>query len=421
MAYTDTKVWNVYLKRKANSHNGPNDVSITRQFTNVRTGARVDNYRKMIDAGIQAGSPYSMDKYRFKVADSSFKSDYQLKVPPYTNYFHSFEGSSVDLNSLSHVIGVTAEMEAKALTKVYTSIRANKTHMNGMNMVGELRETIRMMRRPAESLVDLAFKLLRRESKRITEIQKIRNKKQRRLAIAKAVAGTNLEINFGWGPLLSEIRALAETAARYELKPPSRDRIKHSATALGKSETIINKYSVIPNLLCFASGRNITKTEASVQYIVGMETSTRAHFGALKRLRDLTGFTAENIIPTIYELTPWSWAVDYFSNLGDIIEAGTTDTSDVKWIVKTIRQSTDILYHRTLENPKQNIEASGPYWYKSHSGTLSAVTGNRTTLSRSIPISLGIPPLVLTHPGGSFKKMSNLLSVLVLRSKSARF
>jgi hypothetical protein len=44
------------------------------------------------------------------------------------------------------------------------------------------------------------------------------------------------------------------------------------------------------------------------------------------------GFTPSEFIPTAWEILPWSFLVDYFLNIGDLLSASVTDTSNVAWV-----------------------------------------------------------------------------------------
>jgi hypothetical protein len=53
------------------------------------------------------------------------------------------------------------------------------------------------------------------------------------------------------------------------------------------------------------------------------------------------GFSPDNFVPTIYNLIPWSFLVDYFSNIGDVIDAMSIRNVGLAWGCKTTRQQVD--------------------------------------------------------------------------------
>jgi hypothetical protein len=55
-----------------------------------------------------------------------------------------------------------------------------------------------------------------------------------------------------------------------------------------------------------------------------------------ERIVELSGFDLKAFIPTVWEVIPYSFLVDYFVNIGDMLEAATTDTSIVKRLSKVV-------------------------------------------------------------------------------------
>jgi hypothetical protein len=73
-----------------------------------------------------------------------------------------------------------------------------------------------------------------------------------------------------------------------------------------------------------------------VSYKVGVSAAMTAPAGTTDRLIELCGFSMQNFIPTVWELLPWSFLVDYFGNINSVLEAYTTDIAGVKWASKTV-------------------------------------------------------------------------------------
>jgi hypothetical protein len=76
---------------------------------------------------------------------------------------------------------------------------------------------------------------------------------------------------------------------------------------------------------------------------VGWSYASSRIFGAVKatgpdipRFRYL-GVSWSDVIPAAYELVPYSFVVDYFTNLGDVLEALCFNRSSVAWVSQTDR------------------------------------------------------------------------------------
>jgi hypothetical protein len=57
------------------------------------------------------------------------------------------------------------------------------------------------------------------------------------------------------------------------------------------------------------------------------------------------GLNIQEFIPTVWELVPWSFFVDYFANIGDILECATLIRSDVSWVNRGIKQSQKVTHY----------------------------------------------------------------------------
>jgi hypothetical protein len=162
-----------------------------------------------------------------------------------------------------------------------------------------------------------------------------------------------------------------------------------------------------------------TVTEARAQYVVGLSGDVRADFGSNDRLLELLGLEPRNIPLAIWEAVPWSWLVDYGTNVQQILAAGATITSRVKWIVLTEVTQT-VQSSETSAVPSYD---PGTYLLTSFRSDVPpkaedrGVKMIRTTLSRTLPTTLGVPPLYFKSPMGDLKKMANLLAIAVTRSR----
>lgn len=155
--------------------------------------------------------------------------------------------------------------------------------------------------------------------------------------------------------------------------------------------------------------------------MVGLDLSVGAAQSAAERLQGNLGLNLQDVAPALWEITSFSWLVDYFSNIGEIIEAGTTDTRTVKWIVRTEQTATSRYVWIDQLSSEQYLPQLSAGYFKQVSfsrGTLGESAIIRRSLARTIPLTLGIPHVTFTHPGESFGRMLNLLSVVDQRRKS---
>jgi hypothetical protein len=132
------------------------------------------------------------------------------------------------------------------------------------------------------------------------------------------------------------------------------------------------------------------------------------------------GFQAQNFIPTIYELVPYSFLIDYFVNLGGIIEAVCTDTTGVYFVSKTVKQITTVSVSEHFSSWDESW-TNGTWHTISLNGELFGYRNYRhVTVTRTIPTSLPIPPLVVSVPGTDSLKWVNM-GALLASARDFRF
>jgi hypothetical protein len=200
--------------------------------------------------------------------------------------------------------------------------------MSGVTL-GEFGETLRMVRRPLQSLRS-SFNSYFSSVKKRTKGMK--TKKQ----VSGVIADTWLEYSFGWRPLVADIHDGIDAF----------QRIQRKAIVIAKyvtgSETEFIPISVSSLLEGVSNCPNIFyRRELTVQQmrhvkfygVVGIRTDT----SKLPIKREVLGLTLDNFVPTVYELLPWSFLVDYFTNLGGWLNVHSFQRSRVLWVGCTTR------------------------------------------------------------------------------------
>lgn len=402
-------------------------------FQGSKTGQRVSKFREKVKAGSQAGSPYSIDAMKVVTSDPASLSYTEAFlhatlgwISPRTGTINGY-WQSISQHGFDHNVINLTEAEAQALNRTYNKIRQESYGANGLLFLGELRETIKMIRRPAAALRDGVDKYLSTltTTRRIVR-GKLRPRKsetadafrlRRAQAVKDAMSGSWLELQFGIQPLISDVQEISKEVVNQLTEPSRKKRIRGKSSEVPSESLIINSKNSqafgfeTPRFSCVYK----KSTVHTVQYVVGLKSDVSGPLSAWDRLARF-GFQAQNFVPTLYELLPWSFLIDYFVNLGDVIEAACTDTSQVSWIVKTVRARTTFTCDEDL---------SGSFGYGLNGWNPYLITGKktskrvfvRTTLSRTLPSSLGLPPLVFSIPGVDSTKWYNMAALLAQSSK----
>lgn len=202
------------------------------------------------------------------------------------------------------------------------------TSLAGMNVLGELKETIEGIRHPLKSyrkLVDRHFQDLRRRSwRRQSNKQKV-----------QVLTDTYLEAVFGWSPLVGDIQDALNAYERYLndtrniIYVEGGGRAESVDSPISSTSSLMNNVTVLTNVF--------DKSKTSIRYVGGVKAQLYGQNVA--HARDLCGFRLDQFVPTLWELVPYSFLVDYFTNVGDIVGAACFSASNLSWRCKTVKRT----------------------------------------------------------------------------------
>jgi hypothetical protein len=275
----------------------------------------------------------------------------------------------------------TSFCDNQARAKFYKKLRKEAVQMSGPTFLGELQEALHMLRRPAGALYGHA----RDYSKAIQRAKKSDPKNWR-----QKLSGLWLEYSFGWVPLISDCQDAVKAWSRLGEKRPGKP-ISVSFQAYYDTHADPNFDNA--TLAIGSMPHAYVHTEAYAS-----ETHTVRYKGVLKPQAEMTkwddwslfGFTPSEFIPTAWELLPWSFLVDYFTNIGDILTSSVTDTSRVLWVNKTVRQET--IYRGRMTCDAARLRAAfNSNWDTSVSGNPGAFELKRKVITRSANSGISLP------------------------------
>lgn len=373
-------------------------------FKDVRTRTGVANrhWRQQIRSGQNASTAFNGTSYGFTYTGGmgNIKYYHPSKATPGATIREvvTRNGDLVAVAMSTLFPNPPAPAENQALIRVYKDIRDTQYQLSGPTFIGELRETIKMLKRPMNGMRQYADKYLRA----------LKTRRGRTGNPSRMVADTWLEYSFGWSPFLSDIKSAAETLARFNTDI-------RRGTAKGFGEYSIAEYtglrtagaSTNAGIPYFAT--QTKTTSCKVIYRCGINADLAADEGSTARLIQLSGFQMQNFIPTVWELLPWSFLIDYFSNIGNVIEAGCTDTSSV---TRTTRNVVDeLLVKRTIAPDQPALKALyGGNLYSFTTARLGSWTFFSRRFDRKV-MALSYPTLEFKLPGkpGQLANMAALI------------
>lgn len=302
--------------------------------TSTKTGVSNPRYRQLIASGRNATTSFNASRQYAEGMNSGFVQTI-YDAFSCTNFYRGrtidwvegdlFEGTSSFPGDPASLGSTEADLQARMeFFKKYHRIR--RSFQAGV-FFGELAESIRMIRRPGSALrqrIDTYYGAAKERLRR----ERTSNSKR------KALAGTWLEYSYGWKPLVSDVDSAAETLASIGFKRKTAPIVSWGEV---KTSTPLTVFHGGDNDALCEIGRQL-HSRVKVRFLgaVNMEAD------GTNRQHHRWGLAPEDFVPTIYNLIPYSFLVDYFSNLGDLIEATCTRNLVFGWKCQTLIQENEI-------------------------------------------------------------------------------
>jgi hypothetical protein len=239
------------------------------------------------------------------------------------------------------------------------------------------------------------------------------NNRERAKHVARALSDTWLEWALDKKPLINDAadlgKAIAELSKKGQYLPIQSTGRVNGLTRIGSSYT--GSFDFMKLLWDY-----VCKLETTVRYkgvvemlpISGVESTLRRF-----------GLDWTNFVPTVYNLIPYSFLFDYFTNAGDLIDAACTMNFGVVWGCKTIRQT----INTQIPNLRHDTD------YENSSAGLNNIISRTTSLRQFHHTSVGgfrssfnaadtgVTPLDLRLkvPGGGSLKWLNIAGLVTSR------
>lgn len=153
------------------------------------------------------------------------------------------------------------------------------------------------------------------------------------LSVAQEAASMQIALQFGWIPMVSDIQKLLSLGASIEKRRSELVRLgsgkglrrrvrlqERTGWATGTAEVISG-----PNInTSLAAPISVTKSArrwGTVRWKPSLQSIRDAPISDAQIWRVLTGVTVSSLPSLLWELLPWSWLIDYFSNVGSFLQS----------------------------------------------------------------------------------------------------
>lgn len=382
----------------------------------VTKGESPYNWRQRIARGEYAGSELSGSRYRV-VEQSNTVSDAQYFPAPTspTSQLGTFTVYPV----IDYLFPGTSSVSGLPLTEARDAAKADflkyliqyQRQLAGGVALGELRETLRMIKNPAAALrkrVDSWHrKAMKLRAQRARALRSNRDRGRVKREVLRDLGNSWLENAFGWQPLLNDIDDGARALARLNTETFG---IKTINARGGRSAAYgSNTVSTLSGNLC--SIRKVVSKPGWAD--VRMHGKVKADVGnPITMKARLLGFSAQDFVPTLWELTPWSFLIDYFTNIGDVLEGWSWGTTGLRWVETNESRRGQLVYTYTpfkLSNTRLVSQQNGRFVTEYHVVYRGRYFGGFT------------PDVIWRIPGFGSKKWVNIAGLVAARRSESRF
>ncbi|DAD50189.1 TPA_asm: maturation protein [ssRNA phage Gerhypos.3_27] len=362
------------------------------------SGFKNSSYKEQIARSENATTPMS-----------ALSKQVQLMVPLEFNFTINRPGNDDDTVSGKYEQFVTfgspdanllSTVNNAALSRLYQNLNSN---FKGLTVLGEIGETLAMIRQPAVGLRKGIDEYRRRASAIRRRFSRSNNGWR---DYRKALAELWLEYSFGWKPLLVDIQA------GYDAFRDRADRSEYTNFRASASDRRVSPRGFVANLGGMPA---VIHVEAFAEYEAGVVYIGKSRVKPEVKSGFLTSTNWPDFIPAAWELAPWSFLIDYFVNIGDVLEC---------WASAQLHDITvSSCSSRSLCTTTADATISGYIYQLPNYQSWSESPGTCVTIvkavERSIP-TLSLPKLEVSTRFTAPRAL-NIAALLALRKSDANF
>lgn len=291
--------------------------------------------------------------------------------------------------------GISNTAVQQARQKLLQSYISKVQTFSGGKFLAELKDSIELVTHPVRSIYKQTWAF----AGTVKKLGRVYRHKPRSAALA--LSESWLAFSFGVKPFVQDANDAAEALNRLVAEP--RDNLRY-VKGVGH-DRIVSQYNTI-----WSSGGGtsipITQTVAT-DLSYRLEGAFRQQPTGTENALSEFGLDVFDIAPSIWEGIPWSFFVDYFTNVSDCLEAWRYISVDQAWLISTVRNRTT-----TTCVPHDNAYLSNPDRFYRYSGN-GSTKGTATFVSRAATSFLAeTPEFHFKLPGKSLSRWLNITSLI---------
>lgn len=287
----------------------------------------------------------------------------------------------------------SATAEQLARTRLLQSYMNQVQSFSGGKFLAELKDSIDLVTHPVRSVYRKTWEY----AGTVKKLGRIYQHRPR--TAAAALSESWLAFSFGVKPFLQDANDAAKALNRL-VQNPREDLRYVSGTGNDRSASSSDLTYTADDGSVFSILRD-TKSVSSVRF----RGAFRQKPTGTGNLLDEFGLNVLDIAPSIWEGIPWSFFVDYFSNVSECLDAWRLIFVDQAWLIRTVRNRTT-----TTLSPRNRDR--GPSIVQTVSGDGSSV-GSAVYVNRSATSFFAeTPTFHFKLPGKDLSRMLNITSLI---------
>lgn len=285
---------------------------------------------------------------------------------------------------------------------------AEQQKVQSLVALGEIGQTVRMIRNAASLLNGGAYRYLASLLKR--------RKRYPRKKLRHVISESWLEFSFGWQPLINDIDGMAHALAEATVNATKRfQRISYRANYPSVSGGILTTvdHTAGGNLLFRVHRREVRTTVCHARFSGAVNLQPPGTNAVTNQF----GLRLRDIVPSLWELIPYSFAVDYFTNIGDMIAAYSLMQSDLRWTeLGWSCESTNI---KSVDSVEFGVIAGESLASSSYRASgIQRLTAK--SVHRENYVGSFVPPFQFEVPGATSRKWLNIAALLTASRRTSK-
>jgi len=368
-------------------------------WNEFRQGVDLPKYREIIEKGGDATTAFTAQRGFLTSQPSTCVLHWHYVATPKVRCTTTLTDGLTIVRGLPSIAAPSATGYNLAIQGMNKKIQNARQSFDGLVFIGELGETLSMVKSPIQAL-------RKGYASYISSVIK-RSRGRKASDLNRIITETYLEFTFGWEPLMSDIKELLELALK-QRNNLSALRLTSLGTASAAKEVLNSQDSTGQ---FWYMTHVIDRVDSVTRLISGFEPGT---LDVPPSLMESLGLRPSRLIPTVWELIPYSFLVDYFANVGAILDAISNLSYQPSWTCKTVRDtSVRNVMCRFDALKTKTIMGSG---YEDSSGDIGSSQMTLITVNRS-SVKLPLPTLEFRIPT-RWRQWVNM-AALLLQTKNA--